>query len=1606
MKKTMKKWIAFLLCLHTVLFVIFQVSSVVVAETDSFGQYITSGDAQESEEVLEETLESEESTLENEETEETVEETLESEESTEESSEESTEESSEEILESEETEESSEESTEESSEEILESEETEESTEEILESEEIVDASDEAAVIDEGDTEIGDETEAGATLTWMSYEDYRAAEALKAWNNPEMYVGQTAIFNENWGFIFVKSEDEVQVVDDDNTESSSVEFGECCDDNGQSIKVVITDYFKVSDNELWYKIAAADGYTLPNTLIENPYVLYTNMGIVETDPALLMLPLQGMFVGETVSLQKTRQATEMPKEVSVTVFPDFFDVTYEEYQGEAGSQWGGEAWKGYDLSAITPWPAEVAEGYYYVKQELIILIPAEVSKAYNDLMNAEGTGEYNEIYAQLPEEITSQFTEKHIANLEERAEELYIAENVERFTTIMIGTQEISISVKGRIPLDARVEASLVEDQKVLDEGFDVEDASEIVLALDIKIINADGTEFQPKEGERITVSIDMAALGYEDGKIFRLHHKHGDDITVFEVFVVMNGKLTLGTYGFSLFLISDFRNFNQTNPEDSTGAVRVANPGNNEATANRPVEIRLTVGQTVVYYAEPRSATEQDINSNQYKSTWWVTDPEGAIFYEVYSNTSAGSYGVNGQWIRVTALKETKSAISLRYLYTDEIPNSYSNGNPNISNQYYNLTIEAPKADAQADLDGKLYIKDTVNTTGCISATLVDETGKEIVFEDEMSYSWKRDDGAYIIPMAYSEGGKSINICVDHAGLIQDRLTNVTYTVTATLPNGREKTASYTVYYQSEIINANFEAPNVVDGTYTFLVNGWAGLFWKTTSPGTGINLTRDIEYARYDNNGQITGTAFFPSEAGDGRQFAEVNAENFGALYQDIITAPGESVEWQFLHAERGRDRDRESMFIVLGPTEYAQELTNYSQLQGLLREIVDYYKTLKGYTTDNEVFNYLMSETNGVRNSIRYTKTIKEGVTAVYEIWYNDADKLQKPANDAWTDILGEYLVPENQYRTRLFFVTNPLVGNGETNYGNLIDSARGGQYKNFLIEYYEESYLYENNSTFLVRKLVQTKANSTEKTDETGKALVYSSVRLNNYDYFEKEQNDILSMVFINGKNSPYNLKYLNYPCLFIEKYSRVTDETYPKDTISCLDDEVTKPAGYYDQYDIVMQVCFRDTMIAVQKWVEFPKVGTGATAPEALTATEKQKLIDALTKNGGRGYQADFHLDCLSETDPNKKHFADGSVYITKNDPKGWYTGYIPMGDNPNGLHRFKFTEENVSTLTGLEIEKVKIEYYMFHKGVRTLRDTVVYGELNNPDNPIKSTIALENGKLVATVNGVKQDVSLTGIELNKADEKKKIAEVKVTNIYREKDVLYEYVAVGQGTVEVQDNIKTKEEKDTETFKYYSGTPVGVKPYADPNYTFAGWYLDEACTIPVGENHGYVDASGGFIPNKAKTVSDNVLKVTYYAKFSIGSLQIIREKAEPGQVFVYEVKDELGETMYVTLVADASGKGSVEIVNASFGPDKKGRKYTVTQLNDWSWRYKDESNSGNTTKIEQLHQITTGLHGAQNMTTVYRFPIEDKGVEPYWLNGNSSVVTNTHSGGAK
>ncbi len=88
------------------------------------------------------------------------------------------------------------------------------------------------------------------------------------------------------------------------------------------------------------------------------------------------------------------------------------------------------------------------------------------------------------------------------------------------------------------------------------------------------------------------------------------------------------------------------------------------------------------------------------------------------------------------------------------------------------------------------------------------------------------------------------------------------------------------------------------------------------------------------------------------------------------------------------------------------------------------------------------------------------------------------------------------------------------------------------------------------------------------------------------------------------------------------------------------------------------------------------------------------------------------------------------------------------------------------------------------------------------------------------------------------------------------------------------------------DRDSETLKVLTGNAQGSTAAANEDYTFVGWYLDEACTQPV--NASWVNENHKLVPAK---VGDKNVAATYYAKFVENEVTINYKGVTPdGTVF--------------------------------------------------------------------------------------------------------------------
>lgn len=291
----------------------------------------------------------------------------------------------------------------------------------------------------------------------------------------------------------------------------------------------------------------------------------------------------------------------------------------------------------------------------------------------------------------------------------------------------------------------------------------------------------------------------------------------------------------------------------------------------------------------------------------------------------------------------------------------------------------------------------------------------------------------------------------------------------NLTYTVTIAKDTQSHNT-SLTVNYNDELKNGGFEDEHS-NGTDQIDADAASNLVWKTTAMTGGLHKIEIGNTSTYDTkdhyelqaNGDKwdkvklsnTAKAYGCASANNGDQFAELNAEGAGALYQDVLTKPGQPMNWRFFHRARTRkghdsqsdnviQSGTDTMAMVIAPLELVKDVTTQTQLEDLLSKCANHNG--ENYITENNkkytVYVYQATATindlSGTRQSWEKKWTGKYG-------W---VDTYAKYSTSSWTENRGTYKIPDGQYLTRFFFAAiSTASGESEKakTMGNLLDDV---------------------------------------------------------------------------------------------------------------------------------------------------------------------------------------------------------------------------------------------------------------------------------------------------------------------------------------------------------------------------------------------------------------------------------------------------------------------------------------------------------------------------------------------------------------------------------
>ena len=377
------------------------------------------------------------------------------------------------------------------------------------------------------------------------------------------------------------------------------------------------------------------------------------------------------------------------------------------------------------------------------------------------------------------------------------------------------------------------------------------------------------------------------------------------------------------------------------------------------------------------------------------------------------------------------------------------------------------------------------LNIVDNIIEDGSLTSEITGDYGSEI-----SRYEWYSSDsenGNYTLVEKKNFRGGKTNISDDGTKLYPafDDGAQKWYRVKVTYADGvTVKSAPYQVPYFDSLQNGGFEKVKNTRNYVQYSNSKYKqqGGVWQTT----GTNQGQDIEIINTSYNmspyynwyGQAV-----DAESENGTvQFAELNCEAAGALYQDVLTMEGQVLNYWLSHRARGNKKDTSSeydtMYLVIMPTKDAKDLKTQEQLEKKLNSLN-------------------MKEVYGKEHKdIGWNEIYKKDGTYVARITSDDQN---------WHNIVQEGIgryVPTSSL-TRFFFMAGH-TDTGSVTEGNFLDAVGFGQELpkpedgkfNFTIEKHFEG-LGNADLTEIKGKIqfrISVKNNETDLTDDQVKTLL--------------------------------------------------------------------------------------------------------------------------------------------------------------------------------------------------------------------------------------------------------------------------------------------------------------------------------------------------------------------------------------------------------------------------------------------------------------------------------------------------------------------------------
>lgn len=634
----------------------------------------------------------------------------------------------------------------------------------------------------------------------------------------------------------------------------------------------------------------------------------------------------------------------------------------------------------------------------------------------------------------------------------------------------------------------ALVEQAIKNAQPTTGDALTLSAFEPEVLASDVSFIGADGSAQQPAEGETVPMTVTVPAGAMEGEGFWMVYHltENGEGGYIATPVQFMpadaNGaSVQLAADGFSIYAVAKVH--------DTEG----------DAVAEGSA-IEMPVESSKVFYYKD----DQYSQYTYHRYTWTIEGNDDIVkgYATPMSDLTEQLNRYQYPWLSVDALREGTVTVKLNYYYYNG--RDWWHPTETVSGSIaFTIKVTEPTG---------LRIVNNIVVDGTLKPVYVDEKGNR-TYHDDWTYTWTAkffhtdnsggeteitNEDSSIDPAALYEDG-SLNVAIDNGGIREETDVNgnevlhvTTYTVTAKDKDGKPKgEASHRVEFGGNVLNGSFEYPSIPSNSTNYaFANGTHQLFWRTTAPGVDNTLGQDVELGN-DN----PKNPYLPagSKAAHGTQYAELNAEAVGTLYQDVLTAPGAELSWGFSHRSRKDMVEVNTMYLIIASSKDGAEIKTQEDVNDLTSK----------YTADGVPVSY------------------GEGS---YTLW-----KMEGDANH-WQNHFGSYKVPDGQYATRFFFAS----ATGKTT-GNLIDNVTFNQEQRYIIEYYldgkpvpelTETKTAEVNTTVSPKHLEIMKQKNAILTDSTINGKSYGGETMTilprpEVDTTHRDCRNVLRLYFVTG-----------------------------------------------------------------------------------------------------------------------------------------------------------------------------------------------------------------------------------------------------------------------------------------------------------------------------------------------------------------------------------------------------------------------------------------------------------------------------------------------------